>query len=259
MDPRVAAELAPYTGRLVGQLPPEVIRRVDIPRPEAAVVAGFRALPDLTSVVADILDGFGYDTAVPAGLLAPLAPGQRVVGPALTVRQGRVRHVAGHGLANRLPTRLGGIDQITLSRPGDVLVIDAGGASGASSFGGLMAVAVREHALAGVVIDGHARDGENLRRDGLALWSRGLTPRTGKHRLEVVEFNGTVEIGGVQVRPGDLILGDSDGIVVVPPEIAAAVLERATAAAEREGRLVEALRGGASPGDSVAILPPDQW
>lgn len=259
MDPRVAAELAPYADRLVGVLPPDLIRRVDIPRPSPALVAGFLALADLTSVVADVLDGLGLDTAIPGGRLAPLDPGQRVVGPAVTVRQARVRHNVGHAQANKLVPRLGGLDQVTLTRPGDVLVIDAGGADDASSFGGLMATAVLRAGLAGVVVDGCVRDAAAMRRDGLAVWSKGVTPRTGKHRLELVEFNGSVEVAGTQVVAGDLILGDRDGLIAVPAELAQQVLARAQAAASGEQAVLASMARGESPRDSMAVLPAEKW
>lgn len=259
MDPRIEAELAPYADRLVGLLPPELIRRVAIPRPSPALVAGYLALADLTSVVADVLDGLGYDTAIPGGALAPLDPGQRIVGPAVTVRQARVRHSAGFGQINKLVPRLGGLDQVTLSQPGDVLVIDAGGADDASSFGGLMASAVARAGLAGVVVDGCVRDAASMHGAGLAVWSKGVTPRTGKHRLELVEFNGAVAIAGTQVLAGDLILGDRDGLIAVPAELAETVLARAQAATVGEQALVDALRQGASAKDSMAVLPADKW
>lgn len=68
-----------------------------------------------------------------------------------------------------------------------------------------------------------------------------------------------VEVGGVQVRPGDLVLGDDDGLIVVPPEIAASVLERALQAASRESVLLSALGDGSSAKEAASILPPSKW
>lgn len=258
-QPSIEAQLRPYADRLLGTLDPRMIRQVEIARPDPALVQGFLALPDLTSMVADILDDFGYDTAIPSIDLRPLATGQRIVGPAITVRQGRSRQLPGHALAHGEKPKLGGMDQITLTRAGDVLVIDSGGAADASSFGGILATASIAHALAGVVVDGAVRDKVSQVRGGLAVWSRSVTPRTGKHRLELVEFNGTVEIGGIQVRPGDLVLGDDDGLIFVPPEIAGAVLERGQAAASKESALLGAIAGGKSPKEAAAIVPTSKW
>lgn len=255
----VEQQLQPYADKLLGMLDLAIIRRVEIDRPERAIVEGFLALPDLTSMVADILDGFGLDTAIPSAILAPLSSGQRMVGPAITARQSRAPQQAGFALANKHKPKGGGIDRITPTQAGDVFVVDAGGAIDASSFGGILATAAIAHRLAGVVADGAVRDRASIRTAGLAVWSRSVTPRTGKHRLELVEFNGVVEIGGVQVRPGDLILGDDDGLIVVPPEIAAAVLEQAQQAAARESVLLSALGTGSSAKEAAAILAPSKW
>lgn len=255
----IERQLQPYAGQLLGLLDPRIIRKVEIERPDPAIVAGFLTLPDLTSMVADILDGFGFDTAIPASVLAPLAPGQRVVGPAITARQSRARQQAGFALAHEHKPKGGGIDQITLTRAGDVFVVDAGGSADASSFGGILATASSARRLGGVIADGAVRDAASIRAAGLPVWSRSVTPRTGKHRLELVEFNGVVEVGGVQVRPSDLVLGDDDGVIVVPPEIAASVLERALQAASRESVLLSALGDGSSAKEAASILPPSKW
>lgn len=259
-DTTVDAQLDAYGDRLLGLIPRSRIRVVDFARPDAALIAGFLALPDLTSTVADILDGFGYDTAIPASELPPLAPGQKMCGPAVTIRHAPARVSSGFNIAKEAkPPQLGGRDQVTLCRPGDVMVIEAHGIRDASNFGGLMATSVKEAGIAGLVVDGCVRDVANMRAMQLAVWARGITPRTGKHRIELVEFNGPVDIGGVQIQPGDLVLGDSDGLIVVPLAVAAAVLERATAATRREEKLVAALAKGATPQETAQILPPEKW
>lgn len=254
------AQLDAYGDRLLGLIPRARIRAVDFPRPDAALLDGFLRLPDLTSTVADILDGFGRDTAIPATELPPLSPDQRIAGPAVTIRHAPARVSSGFNIAQGAKApQLGGRDQVTLCRPGDVMVIEAHGIRDASNFGGLMATSIKEAGIAGLVVDGCVRDVANMRAMHLPVWARGITPRTGKHRIELVEFNGAVDIAGVQIQPGDLMLGDSDGLIVVPLDIAAAVLERATAATQREKTLVAALAQGATPQETARILPPDKW
>lgn len=256
----VAEQLDAYGDRLLGLIPAERIRQVEFARPDAALIAGYRALPDLTSTVADILDSYGYDTAIAGSTLAPLDPGQRIVGPAVTIRHVPARASSGFALAQgKAPPQLGGRDQITLCRAGDVMVIEAHGIREASNFGGLMAVAMKEAGLEGLVTDGCVRDVSNMRALGLSVWAGGITPRTGKHRIELAEFNGPVDIAGVQIRPGDLLLGDADGLIVVPQEVAADVLARAQAAAGLEKHLLAALSSGASARETASILPPEKW
>lgn len=258
-EQEIQAQLQPYTERLLGTLNPRLIKQVEIARPSAEVIQGFLSLPDLTSLVADILDELGYDTAVPAQTLRPLTPGQRIAGPAVTARQSRARQLPGFTLSSGGGPQGGGIDQITLTRPGDVFVIDAAGVTDASSFGGILATAANAAELAGVVADGAVRDSGSIVASGLAVWSRSVTPRTGKRRLELVEFNGVVDIGGVQVRPGDIVLADNDGVIFVPLDIAETVLARARLAAEKESDLLQALEQGASARDAADILAPGKW
>ncbi|MCC6197706.1 MAG: RraA family protein [Burkholderiales bacterium] len=259
-EAKVRMDLAEYGDQLLGLIPAERIRQVRFERPSAALIEGFKRLCDLTSTVADILDTFGYDTAIAASDLSPLRDDQRIVGPAVTIRHMAARVAPAFHLAQRKPPpQLGGRDQITLCERGDVMVIDARGIGPASSFGGLMATSMKSAGLEGLIVDGWVRDARTMRTLGLNVWARGTTPRTGKHRMELAEFNGPVEIAGVQIRPGDIMVGDSDGVIVVPLEVAAQVLEQATAATEREERLVAALESGASPRDAAAILPPTKW
>ncbi|MCW2483670.1 RraA family protein, partial [Candidatus Symbiopectobacterium sp. NZEC135] len=108
-------------------------------------------------------------------------------------------------------------------------------------------------------VDGAVRDSGSIVESGLKVWSRSVTPRTGKRRLELVAFNDVVNIGGVQVRPGDLILADNDGVIIVPSDVAQTVLDRALQAAEKESHLLKALEQGASARDAAGILPPGKW
>jgi len=258
--PDIVAQLDALKDRLLGLIPPTRIRAVHIERPAPEIIAGFQQLPDLTSTAADILDSLGYDGAIAASEIVPLRAGQRMVGPAVTVRHIAARVTPGFNIAQGRPApQLGGRDQVTLCQRGDVMVIEAHGIRDASNFGGLMATAIQQADLAGLVVDGCVRDVENIRAMGLNVWARGITPRTGKHRIELVEFNGPVEIAAVQIRPGDLILGDSDGIVVVPLALAGDVLAKAAAATAQEAQLVAALQAGASPREAAAILPPSKW
>jgi len=258
--PDIVAQLAAMEQRLLGLIPPARIRAVQFERASPDVIAGFEQLPELTSTVADILDTLGYDTAIPASAIAPLQAGQRMVGTAVTVRHIAARTAPGFHLAQGHPApQLGGRDQVSLCQRGDVMVIEARGIRDASNFGGIMATAIAEAGIAGLVVDGYVRDVERMRRMGLNVWARGITPRTGKHRIELTEVNGAVEIAAVQVRPGDLILGDSDGLVVVPLTVAHQVLELARAATQREAQLIAALHAGVSPAEAAAILPPNQW
>ena len=161
-----------------------------------------------------------------------------------------VRHTVG---------ALGGFDRadfaagelVAAAGPGRVLMVDMGGAA-ISTFGGLAAFAAKRRQALGVIIDGGCRDLDEIRGTGLWLASRWVTPVTGKTRLKLQAFGEQVTIGGVAVNEGDLVVGDSTGIVVVPrPDI-----ERTLEAAERilgiDLAVEHAIREGKTFGEAAA-------
>src|SRR5215471_14204816 len=99
--------------------------------------------------------------------------------------------------------------------PGQVLVIDVGGAQ-VSTFGGLASLAAKIKGVTAVVIDGACRDAEEIRETGLWLASRHMTPTTGKKRVKVENIGEPISISGISVVPGDLVVGDETGVVVIP-------------------------------------------
>lgn len=185
----------------------------------------------LSSAVSDELDARGLRGAVPASLAPPLLPGMRAVGPAVTLRYLPERLTAERLRAEQSPGRLGNPALAAAARRGDVLVIDGGGDRGVSLFGGLAAQEASAAGVTAVLVAGAVRDIDELVATGLDIWAMARTPATGRRRLEAVELNGWVAFGGVQVRPGDVVIADDSGICFVPPgvfgEIAGAVLSAA--------------------------------
>lgn len=112
-------------------------------------------------------------------------------------------------------------------RPGDVLVIDRAGDTRHAACGGGVAFAAREAGCAGIVIDGMATDMDELREYGLPVWARGLSTVTGKRLFLHGEFGTAVSCGGVSVSPGDAILADENGVLVMPPDDIKEAAERA--------------------------------
>jgi 4-hydroxy-4-methyl-2-oxoglutarate aldolase len=102
-------------------------------------------------------------------------------------------------------------------RPGDVLVIDRAGDTRHAACGGGVAFAAREAGCVGIIIDGMATDIDELREYGLPVWARGLSTVTGKRLFLHGEFGSAVSCGSVAVAPGDAILADENGVLVMPP------------------------------------------
>jgi regulator of RNase E activity RraA len=195
---------------------------LDLPRLPRDVVEGFEALVDLTGTISDAMDELGIVGVVPACALPPVNTGTRIVGSALTVRNIQ-RTTQIHKAAQEKSNTQGESEAHNLAEPGDVLVIE--GVMGCSNMGGQSATIARRQGFVGAIVDGTVRDPEQYRGMGWPVWCRGFTPITGKYRMQTVEVNGTVQICGVQVSPGDLVCADEAGVAIVPREQAAAVLE----------------------------------
>jgi len=125
---------------------------------------------------------------------------------------------------------------------GDVLVV-ATDAGEVAVLGELFATEARRRGLAGVVVDGRCRDVAGLRRLGLPVFARGTIPRSGS-TVARPATGATVRCGGVEVRPGDIVFGDDDGVAIAPRERFAAALEVAEAIGRNEQAMLEAMRAG---------------
>lgn len=229
MDPKVEAEYEEYkaAGRIWGVIDKENIKKIKFPRIPKEIITGFKALEDdLTGTVSDILDALGYNKVIPAYYLKPIEPGHTIVGTAVTLRSIPIEKTTTQGLLDRDFIKMASREVNYLAEPGDVLVGDAGGMTDMSSMGGQSFVSAKIRGLEGVVIDGSVRDVGEIRKYQMPTWCRGVTPKSGKCRIEAMEINGTVVINQVQINPGDLIIADDSGICAVPPQYAAFVLQK---------------------------------
>lgn len=132
---------------------------------------------------------------------------------------------------------------LEVARPGDVVVVSTNGNTTSAVFGELMGHTAVGAKLGGIVVDGAIRDVEGLKALGLPAFSRTVTPG-GCDKDGPGEINVPIACGNTVVMPGDIVLGDEDGLVVVPREDAAEVLERVQALEERERKRIAAIKGG---------------
>jgi regulator of RNase E activity RraA len=201
------------------------------------------SVPDVaglsTATLSDALDRLGR----PGSLLgiAPLTDGQRLVGRAFTVRYRPVGHP---------PGTVG--DYLDELEPGQLVVIDNGGRTDCTVWGDILTAVAHQKGIAGTVIDGVNRDVRRALDLGYPIYSRGRFMRTGKDRVEVAEVGGPVTIGGVQVRPGDLLVGDDDGVVAIAQHVEAEVVEIARGIEQREAAIVADALAGASIAEARA-------
>jgi regulator of RNase E activity RraA len=152
-----------------------------------------------------------------------LVTGKAMVGRAVT---SLARPAAPEAATPALATKHS-VEMIDEARPGDVGVIVMEGSLDIAAMGNLMGTGAVVRGMAGMVLDGAIRDVWDIRRMGLTVYARSTTPATAVGHYATVAKNVPVECGGVPVRPGDIVVADEDGVVVVPQERAEEVLKKA--------------------------------
>ena len=185
-----------------------------------------------TATVSDALDRLGLKGS--AHGIAPLANGPRMAGPAYTVRYVPVGDPKG--------TVGDYIDDIP---PGAVAVLDNQGRTDATVWGDILTEYAASRGIAGTAIWGVCRDVATALRLGYPMYSHGRFMRTGKDRVEVADTQVPVALGDAQVRPGDIVVGDDDGVVVLPPGLAPEILADAREQERQEEFVTTQVASGA--------------
>jgi len=184
-----------------------------------------------TTTISDALDRLGIAGQVFG--ITPLDRGFRMAGRAFTVRTipvAKVKGVVG--------------DYIDDVPAGEVVVLDNGGRPDATVWGDILTIMSHRRGLAGTVIHGVCRDATRSLELGYPIFSRGVYMRTGKDRVQADGTNVPVSLGEVRVEPGDLVVGDADGVLVVPAGREAEVLGIAGEITEAEERIREEIEKG---------------
>lgn len=178
-------------------------------------------------------------TGALSAALKPLAGSMRVCGPAYTVRLAPGDNLGLHYA-------------VKFALPGDVIVIDAGDFIEAGPFGEILALAARTRGLAGLVTTGSVRDAQQIRALGFPVFCKGVSMK-GTAKAVLPQTALTITLDGVTIRPHDIVLGDADGVVVIPQETAADVLRLARARAESEIDAMAQVKAGAVPWDLLGL------
>jgi 4-hydroxy-4-methyl-2-oxoglutarate aldolase len=215
----------------LGKLAADAIGTLVLAPLAADILDGFQRLPDLTGMSSDAMDELGIVGAIPSSVLKPTDPKARLVGRALTVMNVAATVSVPQAVADGV-SGMAEIEAHNLAEPGDVLVIQ--GVNEVSNMGGMSATIGHRQGQLGAVVDGAVRDVDHSRGVGYAIWSRSVSPMTGKWRLKTVALNKPVTICGIAVNPGDLVLADETGVCFIPPARAAEVLARAQRIAANE-------------------------
>jgi 4-hydroxy-4-methyl-2-oxoglutarate aldolase len=202
-------------------------------------------LPDLVeaqlyaAVVSDILDGLGHRDHTLDPAIRPLGPGNVVAGWANPFLVAEVGEIPAEPYAGEIAA----LDDI---RSGEIVLLAAGGSARAACWGELFSTAARARGARGTLIDGYCRDGRRIASMGYPVWCRGGTPLDCKGRTAVTGWRQPAVVGGLEIRPGDLVVADTDGVVVAPAGLAAEAVQRAVAKVAKEDGLRDALVRGAT-------------
>ncbi|MFJ9900983.1 RraA family protein [Streptomyces sp. NPDC091280] len=199
---------------------------------DAALLAQFTALD--TAAVSDALDSLGLPPG--QGGLRPMWGRPKVAGFARTIE---LEPLTGeHGGAHILTGTVAEVG------PLDVVVVANGGRTDVSSWGGIVSVGASVRGVRGVITDGACRDVGQARELAFPVYARAQIPATARGRLRQKSAGEPITVGVVTVNPGDVVLADEGGVVVVPRERAADVLKAAQAVADREAAIEAEVRAG---------------
>lgn len=214
----------------------------EIERPSHVLIE--RASHLATSTLANALDEVGLHDRVVAGIGA-VAPGLRMAGPAVTVKQ-----IPGdYGSFASSDFRVG--EMIDAARAGDVIAIDLAGAA-CSTWGGMASFAAKRKGIAGILVEGGVRDLEEIVEFAFPVFARHLVPTTGRMRLKLEAINAPVRIGGVLVEQGDLVVADGTGALALPRARAEEVIELAEIFARDDAAALSDLEAGLSFTEAMA-------
>ena len=190
-----------------------------------------------SAVVADVLDSLGYRNQILGPDIQAMIPADRVCGRIYTARAVAVDAVP----AEPYKLEMAAIDAMS---KGDVLVVDAGHDKGSAFWGELLSTACLAKGVRGIVMSGCCRDLWALGKMIFPVFGIGRTPADSAGRLDVVEIAEPIEIDGVAIRTGDYVIGDVDGVVVIPQECADEALHLAAEKVAGENTVRDELAAG---------------
>lgn len=191
-----------------------------------------------SSVISDVLDGMGLRSQAMDLDIRPLSEDMSTVGTAFTMLMAD-QYDEGK---DTFKLQFKAID--SLGRD-DVMVVCSNGSNRAALWGELLSTAATYRGASGAVIDGLSRDVKLIKNMRFPVFCRGVRPISSKGRLVAVDYNCPVEVGGVTVHPGDLVVADLDGVVVAPKDIAEEVVRKALDVVNRETMTRDELGRGA--------------
>lgn len=205
-----------------------------------------------TALVGDVLDVMGYQNQFLPQPIKPLVAGTKIAGRAMPVLEADYPEGSGQGPLSDQPfgVMFAALDDL---KPGEIYI-----ASGASLtyalWGGLMSTRAQHLAAEGAILDGYIRDTDEIRKLGFPVFSRGSYAQDQGVRGKVIDYRVPIHVGGVAVRPGDLIFGDDEGVLVIPQAVEDQAIAAALEKLATENEVAKAIRAGMSTQEAFATF-----
>lgn len=191
-----------------------------------------------TGVLCDVLDELGYRNQAMSEGIRPLDPGFVFAGRAKTILAVDIYHIPDepYGL------EIAAMDSIL---PEEIVVVGTGNSRRSGFWGELLSTAAKTRGARGAVMDGLVRDVRPIVDMGFPVFAAGIKPVDSKGRGLVIAYDCPIQCGGVAVNPGDVVMADYDGVVVIPKDVVAEVIKVALEKVEKEGKTRDELAQGA--------------
>jgi len=189
-----------------------------------------------TCTLSDALDRLGISGVV-LGIRPTWPDCPRIAGPALTIKLGK---------AGDKPAHTGLLEAVDMVKSGNVIVIDNRGKLDINSWGGILTVVASTKGAEGVVIDGATRDVDDIRMLRFPAYARSVVPTTARGRVQFEGANVPVQCGDIRVAPGDAVVADENGVIIIPASKARQVLEVGEKLVEIESAIIDDIKKGIS-------------
>ena len=206
----------------------------------------FRALKQdlFTAVVGDVLDVMGYRNQFLPPEVKPLTAGTKIAGRAMPVLEADYLEGAGHGpLADKpFGIMFEALDDLNEHE----IYIASGSTFSYALWGGLMSTRAKSLQAAGAILNGYVRDVAEIERLDFSVFSRGTYAQDQGVRGKVLDYRVPIQFGQTVIKPGDILFGDDEGVIVIPADIAAEAIEKALEKAQTENLVADAIAKGMS-------------
>lgn len=189
------------------------------------------------AVISDVLDQLGYKNQATRITFHAYTGISKLIGRCKTTLWADMYDVD----TNPYELELKAVDSC---QPGDILIGAAGGSNRSGIWGELLSTAARNSGCEGVIVHGAVRDIDKMREMGFPVFATSKNPYDSQNRQRVIDLDVTVEIDGVKFNPGDIVMADEDGIVVIPREVEEQVIEAALRKVSAENITRDAIKGG---------------